>query len=312
MLLDHPDARVLRSRDGAWVIGWGGLAQVPVEQLTAGGAPNADAVRALEAEGILGEPPADEAYSLTVLTTTKCNLGCGYCYQNTESYSHGNPAPERIEELTLVDDATLTKLVDFVSGRMEAAGLTDLSLLLFGGEPLLNYRGCCRLLTNLADSVDGDFDAWMISNATLLSQRRAAELESLGLSLVQVSFDGRRERHDVTRITRRGEATYDRILDNLAGAEAATDRLHFEIRIQVLGGIGEAWSVLDDLTERVQDPSRFTPYVTPVMDVGVGYPIGVRSTEKCGEELTDWTLATLARGFAIAEPAPRASCATCG
>ncbi|MFC7584835.1 hypothetical protein ACFQYP_14670 [Nonomuraea antimicrobica] len=54
-----------------------------------------DARTALEQGGFFRERSTD-AYSLTVLTNTGCNLGCGYCFQNVGTVDETDYRPDRI------------------------------------------------------------------------------------------------------------------------------------------------------------------------------------------------------------------------
>ena len=82
---DHgelPPERVLRGRRHWWFLGPGGIARLSSEHVTAAGTLRPDARRRLHELGLYTpRPPA--SYALTVLTSTACNLGCGYCFQNT-------------------------------------------------------------------------------------------------------------------------------------------------------------------------------------------------------------------------------------
>jgi len=110
-------------------------------------------------------------YSLTVLTSTACNLGCGYCFQNTGQDPAGGNRPPRIARARL-SSATITSILEFAARQMAKAGLEKLDILLFGGEPLLNPRGCQELLTRAADY--GLTSAGMISrSASALVKNRA-------------------------------------------------------------------------------------------------------------------------------------------
>ena len=93
-----------------------------------------------------------------------------------------------VELLNSVDwdwDGRAVRLVDTAGLRRRArveAGLEKLSVLLFGGEPLLNPLGSRELLVRAADC--GMTSAWMISNGTLMTPRVARQLSDAGLTQV--------------------------------------------------------------------------------------------------------------------------------
>ena len=64
------------------------------------------------------------SYSLTVLTSTACNLGCGYCFQNTGLDPRGGFMPERIDRRRL-SSATIDRILDFTAARMARAGTME-------------------------------------------------------------------------------------------------------------------------------------------------------------------------------------------
>lgn len=222
--------RLVPGRSGWWCIAPSGTALLPAGWVT-GGALARHARAALELTGIT-EPKPVTAYALTVLTSTRCNLGCPYCFQNTGTAAPGRFDPPRIAAATL-RPRTVRSIATFTRDRMAAAGLSKLHVLLFGGEPLANPRGCTELLARLGEIAElSAFSAAMVSNGTLLDAPLAAQLEVLGLRSVQITLDGPQWIHDTLRVTRSGRGTFDRILDNVAVAQQATD-LRVDLRINL-------------------------------------------------------------------------------
>lgn len=238
--------RLVEGANGWWCIAPSGIAFVP-GSLVHNGHLTARGRTAVDHTGITATP-AVSTYALTVLTTTECNLGCAYCFQNTEPAGQGRFDPQRIGR-TLLSTATVDSIATFTRERMRAAGLRRLYVLLFGGEPLLNPTGCTELLLRCRDL--GQVSAGMVSNATLLRPRLATRLCQLGLASVQVTLDGPRPVHDAVRTTRGGRPTFDRILAAVAAVQDAT-ALRFTIRINVtpsaLPGLAE---LICQLAERI-------------------------------------------------------------
>jgi hypothetical protein len=81
--IDAPRERILRGKDHWWFLGPGGVARLRAHHLTPEGNLRPDAERFLRDQGLFAVRPAS-IYALTVLTSTDCNLGCGYCFQNIE------------------------------------------------------------------------------------------------------------------------------------------------------------------------------------------------------------------------------------
>ncbi|AXI79175.1 radical SAM protein [Peterkaempfera bronchialis] len=299
-------ARLIRSARGWWFLGGGGCALLRPEQVTPEGVPRPSAERYLRKAGLYTAPPY-RVYALTVLTSTDCNLGCDYCFQNTGQDPAGGSRPPRIRHARLTSE-TIGAVLDFTRRRMADADLDRLSLLLFGGEPLLNPRGARELLARAADL--GLAGAAMTSNATLLTPLIAKELNAAGLGSVQVTFDGDREEHDRIRVRRSGGGTFDRITANLARATEATT-LRWQLRVNVSHrsrpGMDE---LVDRLAERL-DPTRCSLYFAMVGDVGVGYRNDLLHNGTLAADFTRWYAAALDRGFSVPRPSAHTPCQSC-
>ncbi|MFE2105516.1 radical SAM protein [Kitasatospora sp. NPDC059463] len=302
-------SRLLRGERNWWFLGpGGGLARLRPGQLTADGTLRPGTERGLRERGLL-TAPAPRSYALTVLTSTHCNLGCGYCFQNTAQDEDGGSRPPRIARKRLTS-RTITDILDFTERRMADAGLEKLRILLFGGEPLLNPRGCLELLERAAGH--GLASAWMISNATLLTPALAERLAGRGLRSVQVTFDGDRPDHDRIRIRRaEGGGTFDTIVGNLARASAASP-LHWQLRVNVSQETHEGVDALIGRLAGSLDPARCTLYFAQVGDVGVGYGNDLRHTRELSDRFTRWQRRALDLGFTVVRPQAHRPCATCG
>lgn len=252
--------RLLRGADGWWCIGRSATALLP-DGLVAGGRLTPEGLSQVRAAGVDVVPEPDH-YSLTVVTSTGCNLGCSYCFQNSPD-GRRRIAPARL------DARNVAKCLAFAEERMATLGVSRLELLLFGGEPLLNPAGCLRLLR--AFGARTQVTAGMISNGVLLTRHTAARLADAGLGHVQVTLDGTRELHDTSRVPLNGRPTFDLILANVAAAQEHTG-LRFTLRVnvtpEVLPGLA---TMLDQVAEVVDVPSTNLA-IAPVLDYGAGVP----------------------------------------
>ncbi|MEU2800647.1 radical SAM protein [Streptomyces sp. NPDC007117] len=307
--LQLPDgARLLEGKRNWWFLGRGGVVRLGGRHVTPEGCLRPDTEQRLREHGMFTAPPV-RTYALTVLTSTNCNLGCGYCFQNTAQDAANGSRPPRIARTRLTSQ-TITSILDFTQRRMAAAELDRLRILLFGGEPLLNPRGCLELLERAAGV--GMTSAWMISNATLLTPRLARRLSDLGLDSVQVTFDGDREDHDRIRVNRANNGgTYDKIVRNLVAAGEVTP-IRWTLRVNVSQ---ETFGGVDALIERLAgelDPSRCALYFARVGDVGIGYANDLLHTGELSTHFTRWQRRALELGFTVSRPGARRPCLTCG
>ncbi|WSQ02434.1 radical SAM protein [Streptomyces sp. NBC_01232] len=301
-------ARLLKGERNWWFLGPGGVARLRDHHVSADGALRPDAEQRLHESGMF-TPGRISAYSLTVLTSTHCNLGCGYCFQNTAQDQLGGSRPPRIAQ-TRLTSKTITEILGFTERHMAAVGLEKLRILLFGGEPLLNPRGCLELLERAAGIAPTS--AWMISNATLLTPSLARRLADLGLTSVQVTFDGDRADHDRIRVGRAdGGATFDKIVGNIAKASEGT-ALQWTLRVNVSQETFHGVDALVDRLAAALDPARCTLYFARIGDVGVGYANSLLHTGELPAAFARWQRRALDLGFTVSRPGARKSCATCG
>ncbi|MCW3817917.1 radical SAM protein [Micromonospora sp. DR5-3] len=296
--------RILQGADGWWCLSGTRVAHLPIDAAVAatGDSPitlSAKAHSTLAAAGFFTPRPT-RTYSLTVLSSTGCNLGCSYCFQNVHSTAPGNFAPERIA-LRRLDEPTIADIITFTRDAMDRAGLRDLKVLLFGGEPLLNPGGCLMLLEQ-ANKI-GMTSAEMVSNAVLLTPDLARELENRKLERIQVTFDGDQTTHDQIRTTRNGRGTFKTILANVSRAAEVT-QLRWQFRINVSHRNNFSVPDLINTLAQTVDPSKCTINIAMINDVGIGYSNELRYSEDFREEYLSWHLAILDHGFSL--PTPRA------
>ncbi|WP_326665469.1 radical SAM protein [Streptomyces sp. NBC_00385] len=299
-------ARLIQADRGWWFLGAGGYALMRPGQVGQDGTLRPSAERYLREAGLYDVRPYT-SYSLTVLTSTDCNLGCGYCFQNTAQDPKGGSRPPRIQHARLTPEA-VGQVLDFTRERMDAAGMDRLALLLFGGEPLLNPRGCRDLLTRAREL--GPLTASMTSNGTLLTPLIAKELNAAGLGSVQVTFDGDRADHDSIRVKRSGGGTFDVIVSNIARAiEKTSLRWMLRVNVSHLNRHG-----VDELVERLGtrlDPARCGIHFARVGDVGVGYANNLLHEEGLVGDFVRWHARALELGFAVARPRAHVPCQAC-
>lgn len=132
-----------------------------------------------------------------VVLTSRCNLACGYCYQNAKRAGR-------------MEWETLRAAVDLLLASQQP----QVRLLLYGGEPLLELP----LIRRAVEYAEGQRPAGkeirfvLITNGTLLDAQTAAFLEARRFK-VQLSFDGVPAAQQV-----RGAGTFallDALLDRL-------------------------------------------------------------------------------------------------
>lgn len=265
-----------------------------------------EAYTALESQQFF-RPTRNTSYAITVLTATACNLGCSYCFQNLGLPVEGSYAPPRIRTAVLTSDL-VDKVAAFVERQMRRFALTESSLLLFGGEPLLNPLGALQMLRALQPF--NMVSAEIITNGVLLTPSLAAKLAAAGLRRVQITFDGARPDHDRIRVTRNGRGTYDAILRNITAAAQDTDLTwHFRVNVSH-HNIKGLEDLVDDLG-RAMPPGRASLHLALIDDVGFGYVNNVGYTARVADRFIALHSRAIEHGMTIPVSKPLTSCPYC-
>ncbi|HEY9476537.1 MAG TPA: radical SAM protein [Mycobacteriales bacterium] len=305
-VLTAPRERIIKGERGWWFLGPGGIARLSAGHLTEEHTLRPKAERHLRDQGLFSAPTY-RSYSLTVLTSTACNLGCGYCFQNTGQDTSSGARPPRIRNRRLTSD-TIEAILAFTRRQMAQEGLDRLAVMLFGGEPLLNPRGCVELLSRAADL--GLASASMTSNATLLTPPLAKQLSDLGLRHVQVTFDGDAAVHDQIRVSRSGAGTFDLIVDNIARvSDVAPIRWNLRVNVSQYNH-GSIDGLVERLAKRL-DPARCTLYFARVGDTGVGYRNDLTHSDQTLTSFSRWQRRALELGFSVPRPRADFPCQAC-
>jgi uncharacterized protein len=309
MDLPVPNFRTIRGDHGLWVIDATGRkrARLPLSAVDDSGSLRPPVVANLAENGFL-DRTAQEAYAVTALTSTACNLGCAYCYQNTEQSPSSPSRPPRIANSNL-DQADIREITRFVRKQMLANDFAAVTLLLFGGEPLLNPDACVALLDAFGELnlVYAD----MITNGTLLTGHLAARLAVVGLRAMQITYDGGRESHDKIRVTRAGLGTFDLINKRVKSAVSAAD-FSWTVRINVSPRSAETLIPLAESIASTYPPGRSAAYFSPVFDYGIGYEGSLQYSDDLVMALTTAGRILMRSGIKLKYQPVARSCPYCG
>ena len=147
---------------------------------------------------------------VTVLTTLQCNFACDYCLQGDHGDYNLHANKMSLE--------TAGNVCDWLTQRLDTVKPRKLALTFFGGEPLLNlpvlYEIAERAWTE-AQLRNIEMQIQVITNGLLLTPEVVDRLKPFGLNGFKVTLDGDRETHDRMRPLRGGQATFDRIIENI-------------------------------------------------------------------------------------------------
>lgn len=306
----NPTLRLAAGRESWWAISGQKGARVPEEAIeyrdrTPHLAP--ELLDQLRTTGFFQRSLA-RPYATTVLTTTACNLGCAYCFQNLDSNSAHQRAPQRIPRTTL-PVGMVPSIVRFIKSQMWRNERDTCTLTLFGGEPLLNPPTCIALLEAMAPI--GMTSAEIVTNGVLMLPGTASALARAGLSSAQVTLDGPRAAHDQLRVTRGGRPTYEKILGNLESASRETD-LSWNIRVNVSHrNIDSIHELIPDLQSCFRDRSKVTIDLALIDDSGIGYQNEISYSDHTGYRFADVGVAALEAGFRVPLTSDQENCPFC-
>ncbi|KAF0124543.1 MAG: uncharacterized protein FD189_2337 [Elusimicrobia bacterium] len=122
--------------------------------------------------------------------TTRCNLSCGYCFQNNAGRRDA-------------DERVLSALPGFVRDTLRSRpAVKKVWLLLFGGEPLLMQPQCLSALSSVGQVCRAgalEFEGGIITNGHGAGSGFWENAAALGLKSVQITIDGAEREHDSFR-----------------------------------------------------------------------------------------------------------------
>lgn len=136
--------------------------------------------------------------SLYVCPTMNCNFSCSYCFEGQNK-----------SKTNMTEDVE-TAIVDYIEQYKQK----NISIVWFGGEPMLNMSSIVRI-SNLLKEKDIKFSSSIITNGSMLNSSNIKILSTLNLEFVQISLDGSKNTHDSRRFFHSGKGSFDIIMDGI-------------------------------------------------------------------------------------------------
>nr|WTA00609.1 FxsB family radical SAM/SPASM domain protein [Streptomyces sp. NBC_00857] len=135
---------------------------------------------------------------------SRCNLACRYCYL------YAGPDRTWRERPAAASPAVLDRTADRIAEHAAAHSLSEISLVLHGGEPLLAGAGRLAAFAGLVRDRVGPgrtVHATVQTNATLLTEARIATLARHSIR-VGISLDGGLPAHNTLRVDHAGRPSW--------------------------------------------------------------------------------------------------------
>lgn len=140
---------------------------------------------------------------IAVFLTRDCNLKCNYCYVGEKE--HVNMSIETADKVI--------KFIDNKAKNIEYLRNNTVKVVLHGGEPLLNYEVLKYIVEKLGSKVDYNVIFDMTTNGTILNSDILATLKKI--HNISVSIDGGNEVHDLNRVLKNGQGTFNIVKKNI-------------------------------------------------------------------------------------------------
>ena len=197
--------------------------------------------------------------SLTIAPTSDCNFRCPYCYEKD------------VLHMQRMTDEVADKIVKFVENR--AAGIENLHITWYGGEPLLEYQRILMLsekFLEICDKHEIEYDAGIVTNGYLLTEDKLKKLIESKVSTIQITLDGTKESHDARRYLKNHGGTFDKIVSNLLSFEKLAQTIesfpNISIRMNLDRSNKEECYKLLDYINSLPLRKYVVPYVAGVYD----------------------------------------------
>ncbi len=162
---------------------------------------------------------------MTIAPTNSCNMACPYCFEFTKFNG-------------VMSNKTIDQFVPYLESMVKSSPhikkWSSILVTWYGGEPLLAPDVISKLskkLMGFAESHGMEFRADAITNGICLGRKNVEILRRNQVRLVQVTIDGPKSVHDISRpLKRKNMPNYETILSNIA---ELPEEIRLTLRINV-------------------------------------------------------------------------------
>lgn len=198
----------------------------------------------------------DHPFKFVILTTTKCNARCFYCYElNSKGKTH-------------MSYETAEKVAEYIMEVVPRGRQVEIGW--FGGEPLFN-TDVIEIICSRLSSAGINFKSDMISNCYLFDEDtiRKAKYE-WHLTNVQVTFDGTEETYNNIKnyiYKDTDESPYYRVINNVKNLlkEGIVVSARMNCDHHNAENLKE---LIKELNEHFKEQGMFSMYVWPLFEIG--------------------------------------------
>lgn len=142
--------------------------------------------------------------TLTIAPTLLCNFHCAYCYETPQK--------------GIFTDKEINAIIDFTIDKYHNDNYKKLKVNWYGGEPMLainQVKTISEKLIAFCGENNIEYSANMVSNGSLIDEKKAKLLKELNINIVQITLDGLDEFQDIRRPSRDGKKMVDKIIKGM-------------------------------------------------------------------------------------------------
>lgn len=195
---------------------------------------------------------------VTIIPTDSCNFACPYCFCYEKA---GN----------FMTEETLKRMLELIEKRINnTEDVKQVQINWFGGEPTLAFNKIVffmKKLTGICDNENVEIFSTMTTNGYLLDKSMFEELIKNRVNNVQFTIDGAKKAHDDLRYLKNGEATFDRIWNNLSEISKIDKSIEFKLDVRcnfTKKNLESVKKFIDEYIKEFGDDERFGIYCRPV------------------------------------------------
>lgn len=181
--------------------------------------------------------------------TSFCNLNCPYCYEDCR---------KKIKNKSYIDKDNIDKIIKYI----ECTNPESIKIAYFGGEPTINPEGLIYAIKRIGEFENNiPVHHTLITNGYELSPMIVRELLRHDNFDVQITLDGDKDKHDMTRQTFDKKGSFDEIFSNILElTEIIPNKV--VIRINVSGKLDSYYKLTDKIVDKGLAKNVFLTYVS--------------------------------------------------
>ena len=229
----------------------------------------------------------EKSLKLVIAPTLKCNFSCPYCYEVSQDRSMNKQVQKDI--------------IEFVRCKVESSPVEAISVVWYGGEPLLCQSIISAMsaeLLQICNNKQIKYGASIITNGYLLNETSAGILKNAHIRFAQITVDGPKHVHNQRRSLRdKPEVdTYAKIIEGIN----LLNREDIRVSIRMNADIANKNSLeagIKDLAQFVLDKDCSSVYIARVFPTNEGHCTECMSQKEFGLQLLNCVRQAYAYGF---------------